>query len=818
MIKNTEQFLAGGAITIFMLMLFSLSYIAWSPQDLVGHVTGAACTAGKFQLTSTQGCIVRNGALFCPPTTSVQRCASTPQGNMLLQCLNGFCGEEIIKMSFEQTPPTDSSGARNNGACTSCPTEVSTGKLGKSAHFNGRQSVELPPFMPEQFTILLWAKPSSSLSIGKGVLISTRDSFVAEGFELSVNGPTATLFTGNPGSIVVSTQDGTDEKNLFTSSTVLRFDDWNHIAVVVDRIVGSARLYHNGVELLSAAAHQQLRATAWRIGSYTSGAYGFVGEIDELRIVQRMLSSAEIQADLVRAVQCGNRILEATEQCDDGNRENGDDCINSCEVAFCRDGVRKTSGTAPFESCDDGNQNNNDACLNNCEAARCGDNVIHAGHEVCDDGNQLNNDACDNCNLAVCGDGILRTQGVNPEQCDDHNTVNTDACAFCKDAVCGDGFVHAGFETCDDRNTIPNDGCSAQCITETCTDGIQNNGETAVDCGGSCAACAITPSPTPSPSPSPQATQCFTDSDCASGNKCMNGACVASSSPFCIDNDGGARPYLKQTTFMSDSRILSSDFCSDFEYFNRNQKTALTHGSLLYEQVCINGQQTEIVFACSCMAGRCSDITSGTPAGTCTNTDGLQRDQSSVLGTARASDGVWYSDYCIWDSSAGVFPSDKNPLLNKIREFSCGTNGITSTFISCANGCRAGACCPSTGCLIPTQSAGCGDGTVQTTFGEQCDSPGSTCSNGAQCTINCKCPTTTCTDSDNGINTKVKSQVVSSGVTRSDYCIALSAYDSGTTLAPASTNGAALVELACGSTGGFTTQVVLCNCQDGKCV
>lgn len=102
------------------------------------------------------------------------------------------------------------------------------------------------------------------------------------------------------------------------------------------------------------------------------------------------------------------------------------------------------------EECDDGNDDDQDACLNDCERATCGDGVtrldlpIEQGGEACDDGNDDDQDACTNaCKEAVCGDGILR-QGVDPRD--------------------------VGYEECDDGNRTPGDGCNADCLTECMSD------------------------------------------------------------------------------------------------------------------------------------------------------------------------------------------------------------------------------------------------------------------------------------------------------------------------------------------------------------
>ena len=52
---------------------------------------------------------------------------------------------------------------------------------------------------------------------------------------------------------------------------------------------------------------------------------------------------------------CGNGVLEAGEQCDDGNTSNTDACLNTCVAARCGDGLVE----AGVEACDLGAQNSN---------------------------------------------------------------------------------------------------------------------------------------------------------------------------------------------------------------------------------------------------------------------------------------------------------------------------------------------------------------------------------------------------------------------------------------------------------------------------
>ncbi|MCB9752049.1 MAG: DUF4215 domain-containing protein [Myxococcales bacterium] len=158
--------------------------------------------------------------------------------------------------------------------------------------------------------------------------------------------------------------------------------------------------------------------------------------------------------------QCGDGFVGPGEACDDGNDVDDDGCTNACALDTCGDGELQGD-----EECDDGNADNSDDCLDTCVAATCGDMFVQAGVEECDDGNADNADDClDSCAAASCGDGFLQ-DGV--EQCDDGNADNTDECVDgCVPASCGDGFVQAGVEQCDDNNQMADDGCSDTCQYE----------------------------------------------------------------------------------------------------------------------------------------------------------------------------------------------------------------------------------------------------------------------------------------------------------------------------------------------------------------
>ena len=203
-----------------------------------------------------------------------------------------------------------------------------------------------------------------------------------------------------------------------------------------------------------------------------------------------------------RVPLCGDDFRTPPEQCDDGNSLNGDGCTSACGLELCGDGVVNHSGTedceppgssscdddctfrspvcgdgfltAP-EACDDGNLSGGDGCSASCAVEippACGDGKRDSG-EQCDDGGRLNGDGCSSsCRLEVCGDGLVNNGGT--EDCEPPGTpLCTAGCAI-RTPQCGDRFLTPP-EQCDDGNRNGGDGCAANCLFESCGDGVVND-------------------------------------------------------------------------------------------------------------------------------------------------------------------------------------------------------------------------------------------------------------------------------------------------------------------------------------------------------
>jgi cysteine-rich repeat protein len=90
------------------------------------------------------------------------------------------------------------------------------------------------------------------------------------------------------------------------------------------------------------------------------------------------------------STECGNGVVEAGEDCDEGENNGGDLCPDDCEyTSTCGNGNIES-----WEECDDGDTDGTDYCTTECQFNICGDGFMWLGIEQCDDGNHLPFDGC----------------------------------------------------------------------------------------------------------------------------------------------------------------------------------------------------------------------------------------------------------------------------------------------------------------------------------------------------------------------------------------------------------------------------------------
>lgn len=146
----------------------------------------------------------------------------------------------------------------------------------------------------QRFTASAWVKiPSVSSQGFETILANGPGGFPSNGLKLFVHGITGS----SPGRIQLTTGSGSAGNTARTDSGVFLFDEWNHIAVTVDRPTGTALLYHNGVDVTFDSTIRDDFGTnlPFHLGQTTDNSHELSGNLDDVRLYNRLLDLSEIR-------------------------------------------------------------------------------------------------------------------------------------------------------------------------------------------------------------------------------------------------------------------------------------------------------------------------------------------------------------------------------------------------------------------------------------------------------------------------------------------------------------------------------------------
>ena len=176
------------------------------------------------------------------------------------------------------------------------------GRIGAGAmQLDGSQSLRLPAHeFGDQFTITLWVRPDQ-IAGGEAIetlLANSGGGRATHGFRFFVNSYDTSGATDHR--MVFETGNGTDGAHGSSPPNVITPDAWQHLAVVVNKRRGAVALFRDGVNVtLDDSIRDDFgTSAAFDIGRMGSSALYYSGAIDALRIYDRLLSAAEILAQI----------------------------------------------------------------------------------------------------------------------------------------------------------------------------------------------------------------------------------------------------------------------------------------------------------------------------------------------------------------------------------------------------------------------------------------------------------------------------------------------------------------------------------------
>lgn len=243
-------------------------------------------------------------------------------------------------------------------------------------------------------------------------------------------------------------------------------------------------------------------------------------------------------------------------------------------------------------------------------------------------------------------------------------------------------------------------------MAASCSDGVRNQDETAVDCGGACG-------PTCEPGDA-----CFNNSDCASG-ECTGGVCVVVAT--------------------CDDGVLNGEE-SDLDCGGSACPSCATG------QDCLGGGdcESEVCLGDStCAAATCGDSIVNDPAETCDDgADTLTCDADCTA--VECGDGAWNMAAEVCDGDAGT-PGETATCDADCTAVECGDGHVNAVLPEECDGDGAGAGGETAACDVDCTAVSCGDGVANTTAGEDCDGDGAG-TGGETAACNDDCTTSVCGD------------------------------------------------------------------------
>jgi hypothetical protein len=258
---------------------------ATAPATLSVAPNISGLTAGTYTATVTVTATTP-GATGSPKTIGVTL-------NVVPPASSGLVGAWGFNEASGSTA-ADASGNGNAGTIANA-THTTTGKFGGALSFNGTNaSVTIPDSasldLTSGMTLEAWVDPTAVGSAWRSVILKEQPADLIYA-----------LYAGNAKQKAATDVFTTADKQL-SGTTNTPLNTWTHLAATYDG--ATLRLYVNGVQKASKAVTGAIKTSTGnlRIGGNSIWGEWFAGQIDEVRVYDKALTAAQIQADMAAPV------------------------------------------------------------------------------------------------------------------------------------------------------------------------------------------------------------------------------------------------------------------------------------------------------------------------------------------------------------------------------------------------------------------------------------------------------------------------------------------------------------------------------------
>jgi hypothetical protein len=226
--------------------------------------------------------------------------SSDPDGDGLSNLLSyQLSSSALVQFKLDAgsgTSATDSSGRGNHGTLVNGPAWIAGSTGGGALGFDGIDDYVSAPVVDvgDRFTVAMLVRLTSpAQSDSRALLANSVSGAATDGFRLLVNSPGT-----SDRRLVLQTGNGTAAAAATSTANAMPIGVWAHVAVAVDRVVGTATLYINGADVTDSATVRTdfTDNLALQVARLADGTGYLQGQLDEVQVYERKLSAADVAA------------------------------------------------------------------------------------------------------------------------------------------------------------------------------------------------------------------------------------------------------------------------------------------------------------------------------------------------------------------------------------------------------------------------------------------------------------------------------------------------------------------------------------------
>jgi len=315
-------------LLIFFASMSSLNAQDFSPPEITINFPIDSAVTNQYDvelntsISDESAAVVKIYGGTDPLPTDLQYVEDVPYGNNTVSCNMSalVLKTETSTMGlwhFDSNTGTgiiDATSNGNDGTFAGSPQWTTAGRFGYGLELNGTTDyidISDDPSLDIDsatgaMTIEVWIYPHS---VGGGVwrtIMAKRDGSPAN-YQVTLDQSTGnlTFYSGH-------------WPDIYTSSIYIPENEWSYIAISLDAVEGLVRFYRNGVQgdSISGGCFGPANSDILHIGSVGNTSQSFDGVIDEVRISDRVLSTAEIAANYTLDVGVYHWMVSAKDESD----------------------------------------------------------------------------------------------------------------------------------------------------------------------------------------------------------------------------------------------------------------------------------------------------------------------------------------------------------------------------------------------------------------------------------------------------------------------------------------------------------------------